>query len=239
MNKPILSVLLLLFLIACNDQKAPQNTAPQKKSITADSSARDSEDYPLVSDTLKIDKQIFFVIQPDPRSDDGRNLCVLNELNDTVYVHTRQGSNGFELEDFDRDGNLDIRIRYISNPGGLSELVMFDKKHKTFKDIGDFSDFFSPEKVENTKFWYSYHRSGCADSNWDSDLFYIKNFKAIKAGNISGRGCEGETKNGIFIYRVKGKKEILVEEHLREASFYEDKWDFIEHYWKSNYKKFE
>ena len=38
--------------------------------------------------------------------------------------------------------------------------------------------------------------------------------------------------------RGKDDKKIELEYIKREAEYYEDKWEFIENYWKKNYKKF-
>ena len=79
---------------------------------------------------------------------------------------------------------------------------------------------------------------GCADSNWDSDLFIIEDYKAIRIGNISGIGCEGTGKTGIFISKVNHKKKELIQEILREPGYYEDKFDFIKDYWTKNHERF-
>ena len=89
-----------------------------------------------------------------------------------------------------------------------------------------------------TGFYYSYHRSGCADSNWDSDLFVIKNHRAIRIGNISGIGCEGTGKQEFSSRKLEKKKKELIKEILREPGYYDDKWDFIKNYWTKNHEKF-
>ena len=77
--------------------------------------------------------------------------------------------------------------------------------------------------------------------NWDSDLFYIKNHKAIRIGNIAGRGCEKRDPDyGIYIHQVKEDKETLIKKlpistlHRYKAF----KWGFIADYWTKNYKTF-
>ena len=206
MKKVILFLILLRFIsckdkteILVNSKIKNHEIELKKKQIIL---KQKTEIYPCIKDTLKIDNSFYFVIQDDPRSETNRNLVILNDKSDTIYKHNDFATNGFEFEDFDNDGTLDIRLYQISNVGGLSELIMFDKNSKEFKNVENFTRFFEPTKPKKTKLWYSYHRSGCADINWDSDLFYIHNFKAIRIGNISGRGCEGEPKNGIFINKI-------------------------------------
>lgn len=127
----------------------------------------------------------------------------------------------------------------MSNIGGMSELIMFDSKKNQFENVKNFDNFFQPTKITNTNYWYTYHKSGCADINWGSELFKIENFEAIEVGDIKGIGCDGEEENGIFIYKVKENKKECVYTEKREAGYYSDKWDFIANYWTKNYNRFE
>ncbi len=197
-----------------------------------------NNDYEDITQTLMIGREKYIVTQPDPRSNRKTNLIIINNENDTIYFHEGYGTNGFELEDFDENGISDIRIYQITNVGGISELVMFDKTKSIFKPIKHFDNFPDPTRIENTDLWYSYHGSGCADLNWGSELFKIDNFEAVKIGVIEGYGCEGEKENGIFVFKVIGDNKNQVYYEKRETGFYNDKWDFIEKYWKDNYKKF-
>ena len=241
--KNLIFLLTFLNLISCKDKNGSLlNNEIKKNKIEVNKIKnvlnKKEVIYSIIKDTLKIDKSFYFVIQDDPRSEINRNLVILNDKSDTIYKHDGFASNGFEFEDFDKDGTLDIRLNQISNTGGLSELIIFDKKTKEFRNVEDFTRFFEPTKLKKTKLWYSYHRSGCADINWDSDLFYIQNFKAVRIGNISGKGCENEPKNGIFINKIIGDKKVLIKEIIREEGYYGDKWEFIEKYWNENFKKF-
>jgi hypothetical protein len=116
--------------------------------------------------------------------------------------------------------------------------VLFDEPSNTFRLVEDFQSYPAPKKIKGSRYYYSYHRSGCADSNWDSDLFYIENFKIIRIANIRGIGCEGEGKNGIFIFKLKRGKKELVKEIVRKPGYYDDKWAFIDEYWKGQYQYF-
>lgn len=229
--------LLLVLFYSCKNNEKKHNElneglvkeVKEKKSI---------ENYSLLIDTLTISEEKFFVIQNDPREEERKDLLILNSKRDTIYVHDGFASNGFEFEDFDKNGILDIRLNHITNVGGISELIFYDLNNKKFKPVKDFENFPSPIKIEKTNFYYSYHRSGCSDSNWDSDLFYIEDYKCFKIGNISGRGCVGEKRNGIFINKFLNDKEVEINWIKRDTGYYENKWEFIENYWTKNHLKF-
>lgn len=145
----------------------------------------------------------------------------------------------FKFTDFNEDGYKDLLVEYISNVPGVCELLLYDERTKKFIQVKDFPDYPAPQRLKNTNLYYSYHRSGCADSNWDSDLFKIVNNKIIKIGNISGLDCGGK-ETGVFITKVRGSKEHLLKEYpISEIEKYKNyKWGFIEQYWKRNYRKF-
>jgi hypothetical protein len=142
--------------------------------------------------------------------------------------------------DFNGDGYEDLFIEYISNTPGDNDLLLYNKEVRRFIKVEDFGRFSSASRLRNSGLYYSYHRSGCADLNWDSDLFKIVNYKAIKIGNISGLGCEVDDKTGIFISKVHGTKEQLIKKYpISEINKYKNyKWGFIKGYWKRNYRKF-
>lgn len=165
------------------------------------------------------------------------NFYIINEKLDTIYRH-KEWVNSVQFTDFNNDGYQDILFEYMTNVPDILDLALFDAKSGKFTLVEDFSDFPAPNKIGETGFYYSYHRSGCADSNWDSDLFVIKNHRAIRIGNISGIGCEGTGKTGISISKVREEKKELIKEILREPGYYDDKWDFIKNYWTKNHEKF-
>lgn len=164
----------------------------------------------------------------------------MNKNKDTVFKYEEWiGVYDVRVTDFDRDGFLDIMFLMNTNTPNTYDLALFDNDENNFKLVEKFSSYGTPIKILGTKYHFSYDRAGCADWNWVSDLFYIENFKTYRIGHISGRGCEGETRNGIFIYKIEDDKEILVKEIPREPGYYADKWDFIQNYWAKNYEKFE
>jgi hypothetical protein len=158
-------------------------------------------------------------------------------LKNTDYYD--EGFSSFKFVDFNRDGYKDLFIEHMSNVPARCDLLLYDKRSKKFVLIKDFPDYPAPEKLKGTDLYYSYHRSGCADSNWDSDLFKIINNKIIKIGNISGLDC-GDKEVGVFISKIQGSKEQLIRKYpISEIEKYKNhKWGFIKKYWKRNYRKF-
>lgn len=147
----------------------------------------------------------------------------------------------WEFKDFNKDGHLDITLTHSGNTPLVFDLYVYIPQRKTFKEIKNFHYFPEPEHIKGTMFYYSYHKSGCADMNWDSDLFYIENFKAIRTGNIAGRQCNGDiTKSAIYINKVRHNKLSLLKTlPIDTIGKYQDyKWGFIKEYWTNNYKRF-
>lgn len=170
----------------------------------------------------------------------GYNLVLKNEKGDTLYQDSVYSPEQVFL-DFNGDGYKDILIDYMTSIPGVRDLLLYDLTNKTYRKVIDFQDFPSTERLGYTRYYYSYHRSGCADLNWDSDLFYIENYKTIRIGNIGGRDCKNTgVKDGIYISKIIGQKEIEVQKlDISIIKKYKDhKWGFIAEYWRKNYKKF-
>jgi hypothetical protein len=165
---------------------------------------------------------------------DGKTVL---HLKNTDYYD--EGFFSFKFVDFNGDGYKDLFIEHMSNVPTRCDLLLYDKRTKKFVLVKDFPDYPAPEKLKGTDLYYCYHRSGCADSNWDSDLFKIINNKIIKIGNISGLDC-GDKETGVFISKIQGSKEQLIKKYpISEIGKYKNyKWGFIEQYWKRNYRKF-
>jgi hypothetical protein len=164
----------------------------------------------------------------------------LLKTNDTFYISNTKSNylQKFRLDDWGTGGLNDFRYALSSNTPLVENLFLFEKSTKSFKPVKGFEDFPDPKPVTGTKYYYSYHKSGCADLDWDSDLFYIENYQAIRIGNISGIGCSDE-KQGAYIYKVSGKKKVLLQKYsIEEPEDYgNSKWDFIREYWSKNYSK--
>ena len=167
----------------------------------------------------------------------------------TILADTliEDGYNGIDFIDLNKDKNLDILTSYIGN-NGIYFLYLFDPASNTFKNLDGFEKY--PDAVQlktNGKYYYSYHRAGCADANWVSDLFTIKDFKTIQIGHIYGQGCDSDIKEDpqvIEIYKVinddEGKGELIEKlPYLKNIPVFGAKWNFIEKYWNKNFTKFE
>ncbi|MET3980547.1 hypothetical protein ABIB62_003148 [Mucilaginibacter sp. UYP25] len=168
------------------------------------------------------------------------NVFVVNGKKDTIFRDSNF-TRGIIFQDFDRDGYKDIKLEYTTNVPGIEDLLLYDKTEKKFKKVIGFDDFPSSLKINGTKYYYSYHRNGCADMNWTSDLFCIENYKAVKLGTINGNECgDSGIKDGIYIYKIVGGKEIEIKQlSIKTIYSYKDyKWGFIKSYWYKNYRLF-
>jgi hypothetical protein len=168
------------------------------------------------------------------------NLFLLNETGDTIYQDSVYSQHQ-KFIDFNGDGYDDILIEYMTHVPDIMDLLIYNKAENTYKKVIDFQNFPAPQRIANSNYYYSYHRSGCADVNWDSDLFYIENYKTVKIGNISGKQCNDTgVKDGIYINKINGKNRIdigrLPINILKK--YKEHKWGFIKQYWQENYKRF-
>ena len=166
---------------------------------------------------------------------------LINSKGDTV-IKQEDYYMMWEFKDFNKDGHKDVILHHSSNTGYVLDLFIFLPTTNKFKKVKDFDNFPAPEQIKGTKFYYSYHKSGCGDMNWDSDLFYIDNFKAIRIGNIAGRQCDNRDgeKDAVYIHKVYGDKEKLFKTlPIDTIGKYKDfKWGFIKEYWTKNYKLF-
>ncbi len=136
------------------------------------------------------------------------------------------------------DGMQDIRVHFTGS--GLENLLLYDSLHKSFVQVENFDAYPEPLPVQGTRYYYSYRHSGCADMDWNSDLFYIAGYKTICIGNIEGLQCDdpGE-KQGIFIYKIHNDKKSLYQTlPVDSIAGYDDKWGFIKSYWANNYGRF-
>jgi hypothetical protein len=236
-----LYLLILLGFLSCN---TPQTDIGQKANI--DSVLSDRQKSIVFFDTTLINNGLKFEIKTKRIDGDISSLnYIFNNkefLMDTIYP---KGILYIECPDFDKDGNSDILIDYIGN-NSTYWLYLFDSNTNQFKAVENYWEF--PDAVHlksNSKYYYSYHRAGCADMNWESDLFKIENFKIIHLGNIDGQGCDFEIEKNPRTIRIEkiinNDKGKLIEELPYEKALTDtlDKWDFIEYYWNKNYQKFD
>jgi hypothetical protein len=235
--------IILILLFGCQSPSQKVNSLINNDSISS------SIEFSLIrfDTTLKINNQNFQIKVRGLNNELSLLTAISNS--DTALIDTVYGPAiaYFEYPDFDLDGNLDILFDYFGN-NSTYYLYLFDISSNHFVNINRYSEFPDSRHVKtNPKYYYSYHRAGCADMNWVSDLFTIENFKIIHLGHIYGQGCDADTANEpqiIDIYRIPDNNEnakILIEElpYLKYIPKFGDKWDFIEKYWNSNYQKFE
>lgn len=125
---------------------------------------------------------------------------------------------------------------------GEQDLYLYVPGTQGFIPVKNFFDFPAAARIGGTHYFFSYHRSGCADLDWDSDLFYFRDFKAVRLGNISGVGCpvDEQEKGAIYIHKIRDTQEILVKKFpISIIDHYpNNKWGFVEQYWKRNYARF-
>ena len=156
------------------------------------------------------------------------------------------GLSYLKFPDFDNDSNKDIMLTYMGN-NFTYYLYLFDKANNDFKFIDGFDRFPSSQQLKtNPKYYYSYHRAGCADFDWVSDLFYIQSYKTIHIGHIYGKGCDADPEVEPQIIEVSkiidnnSDNEKIFEKlpYKKNVPMFGDKWNFIKKYWQKNYSKF-
>lgn len=249
MKKQITILLMVLtFTAIASCGQSQNNNKPLNKVITNTKTVTNDEikeQQRLYFDTtFVVNKHTFKFVIKNTNEDD-ITITFIRNLKE-IKTDTLQSFGNYELTDFNKDGNSDLLLTYFGNNSSY-DLYLFDVKTNEFKNLEGFDRF--PEAIQlktNPKYYYSYHRVGCADMNWVSDLFYIDNFKTIQIGHIYGQGCDYEVKENpqvIEIFKVLGNNEEnkkLIKKHPYEKIVPEngDKWDFIEKYWNNNYKKF-
>ncbi len=167
------------------------------------------------------------------------DFFILKTIDEKTLYRNDNNPSEFILTDFNEDGFLDIELHFMTNVPDVNEILIFNPELKIYTEIENFSSFPASIKIKNTNYYYSYERSGCADSNWDSYLYYLKENKAIKIGNIHTIECDNESDNGIYIYKINGENKEQIKLIPIPKKGFENKWEFIEKYWNENYMKFE
>ena len=198
------------------------------------------KDSNLIAEDTIYNKNLQFRVQLKRDKGDIRVLFILRE-NDTILKKIDYSPFGNKLLDFNNDKYTDILFILPGNTTEIYELFIFDSIAKSFQEIEDFDNYPEPLRVKNTIYYYSYHSSGCADFNWDSDLFLIKGFEIEKLANIHAIGCQNNTADqGIFVYKYESNniKPFETINFLEINKFKDSKWGFIKEYWESNYQKF-
>ncbi|HYE55656.1 MAG TPA: hypothetical protein VD996_12460 [Chitinophagaceae bacterium] len=212
---------IVFLVLCCNDV-----TAQQWNSIYTDSSG-----FSIDTATVGGRKYLVYI--------SGQEFRLVNIKGEVLLKRTDYFTNTF-FKDFNGDGYRDIWLAHSGNTITHS-LFLYHPGEKRFREVKGFRAFPEAKKIPGTPYYYSYRKSGCADMNWDSDLFYITNYRAVRVGNISGRQCEdNEVKDGIYIYKVREGKVSLFQTLSIELAWQDKdlKWGFIKKYWMRNYKLF-
>ncbi|HEX8426602.1 XAC2610-related protein [Hymenobacter sp.] len=169
---------------------------------------------------------------------DKSGFCLITQKRDTVLSLPQADFFGFTFKDFNLDGYKDIYLEWSGNMPDRYTLYLFVPSKGNFKELTGFSEVPSAKPVKGTVYYYSYYPSGCADMTWGSDLFYVKDYKIFKLGNIKGDGCG--IKDDISIFRVRDEKKLLIKTLplITIKAYKDNKRGYIKHYWTNNYSKF-
>lgn len=169
---------------------------------------------------------------------DNDELLILNQRDSILLTASAQGVLDTEFIDFDEDGFLDIKLNLVTNVPSISNLALFNPATRSFEWVKDFDFFPAAQKIKNTSFYYSYSPSGCADLDWESELFLMKNYTITTLGKMVVTGCEDNAFIGVKIYKCNPDYDSLVKTVYGEPGYNEGKFEFIETYWQSNYQLF-
>ena len=225
-------ILLFFFLFSCKNETSKSNGSVSNKT----SNKIKTQFKEIKSDTLIVNN-LKFIIEQFKEENLNFSLIILNEKFDTIYKHN-DFIDEYKITDFNNDGYQDIELDYITNVPGIVDVLLFDLTSGKFQIIEELGNYPSSIKIKNSEYYYSYERAGCADYNWESNLFYISDYKCVKIGNITGKGCGYEKRNGIFINKIVDNEEVEINWIKRDTGYYDDKWEFIENYWTKNHLKF-
>jgi hypothetical protein len=244
--KKIITVLLLLALITSCKRSQEDNRTAEKKvlptKIQVSTTIKKQQSH-YFDTSFVSNKQKFNFIINDINEEEITLNFIRNSKSIKIDTLSSIGLGGFGFTDFNKDGNSDILLTYIGNNSSY-ELYLFDNVNNAFKKLEGFDKFSDGTQLTtNPKYYYSYNRAGCSDMNWESDLFYIYNFRTIQIGHIDGQGCNFEIEDNpqvlkfykILDNNVNSKRLIKELPYLKNIPKFEDKWSFIEKYWNKNY----
>ena len=222
--KNIFFLILILVNVSCEKKKTTkiiEDIKVQKLSIL-DSIERSYHIGTLNKITGEINKIKYNAFIRD----DNYTGYITTENNDTIFKDSELETNP-RFEDFDKDGITDILFK--SNIEDCYSLIQFNQQTSKFIKVENFNLYPEPTSIKNSKYYYSYHSSGCADYCWESDLFLIENFRTIKIGTIS------KFDEDLNINKINNSKPFL----FKKVKKYEgNKFEFIKRYWEKNYLKF-
>jgi len=165
---------------------------------------------------------------------------IIRNTTDTTTIFGAAG--GVDVEDFNSDGFPDLILFYLSNHP-IHDLYLFEPEKEVYIEVEGFDQVSDAKPIlGKSNIYYAYQRAGCGDANWTSTLFIIQDFKVQEIGEIEAFDCEGMEENtGITAYRIVTPHKLVKVDHfpIDTIESYEDnKWGFIEDYWKTNLTKF-
>lgn len=232
MKNRIIKILIISTLISsCNFKQKEKELKENKENIV------EIENVVYKKDTIKINGEYYIQILED---EDFRCQTTMN--GDTV-IKSEIFYHDAIIYDINGDGYEDIEVRINTNVGGVSDTYFYDAENKQFR-IVEGCEFDLRLIKGTTSYFYNYHRAGCADLAWESDLCKVQNFKLTRVARTYGNGCTFEKSYEIKIFKVKSngneEEEILIETlpYKKNISKNDKKWVFIEKYWNKNYQKF-
>jgi hypothetical protein len=187
--------------------------------------------------TLIIHKHRLTIQTKDAKGD--KFLLVVKRHANSILVDSldKEGAVDWEVSDFNKDGECDIRVINAYNG---DHLYLFDTLTDRFRKVKGFGAYPEAKSVKaHAGFYYSYHRAGCADMNWVSDLFKIEDFRTIHIAQMDAEGCDSPYHVNVYKINGAGKSRVAKMPYERVFSYNGDKWEFIAAWWYKNCSKFE
>jgi hypothetical protein len=164
---------------------------------------------------------------------------IVKNSGDEIIYNQEENPLDFKFYDFNEDGYADILLNYATNSPGHQDLLLYDEKKNKFDFVESFYNFPNSKKIKESNLYYSYHGNGCADFDWISELYGLNGTIITELGKIKGFGCLDNVENGIYVYKVNGNDEKLLNYTKREQGYWKGKFEFIEEYWSENKNIFE
>jgi hypothetical protein len=166
--------------------------------------------------------------------------CFILKGRDTLVRHLGDYFYSMECTDVNRDGFPDILMGRNENTPDVFDLLLYDARLRSFKEVNNFDLFPDPRPIPGTRLFYSYHKNGCADMDWVSDLFYLDHYNTVLIGTMQGNGCEADSNRFIRIYKIVASRRKLMKRFPIDIinKFKYTKWGFIKQYWAKKYREF-
>ncbi|HQW04853.1 MAG TPA: hypothetical protein PLV08_11600 [Flavobacteriales bacterium] len=180
-----------------------------------------------------------FRISAERDNNENLKIHVVKDQIDTITIRGPEG--GVRFEDFNSDGFPDLVFSYLGN-NRVSDLYLFDVEKESFTEVLGFRQVSDSQPVSGQLgLYYSYRRAGCADANWSSTLFEIRDNLVHELGEIEGIGCEEGQAQGIVVYKIVTLDKIFEVDRLPISTidnYDEYKWGFLAEYWAANIGRF-